>query len=99
MNRTRIYAILLILGSGFMFARTIWLVAGGILTTNTWWVTVLLFAEMIIDLGCIMSGIWWYRINDQARDRIPLRFGTWVVLLHASRVLVFVLTYRTLAQF
>lgn len=91
MSKQRIYALLLILGSGFMFARTIWLVAGGILTTNAWWVSVLLFAEMLIDLGCLVCSIWWFVSNDPAWDRVPLRFGTAVVLLHALRVLIFAL--------
>ncbi len=91
MTKQRIYALLLILGSSLLLYRTITLLAAGVLTWATWWVSVLLFIELLSDLGCFISSIWWYRSNDRSRDRIPLRLGTAAALFHALRVLIFVL--------
>jgi hypothetical protein len=91
MTKQRIYALLLTLGASFLLYRTIALMAEGILKWATWWVSVLLFIELLIDLGCVISLIWWFATNDPSKDRIPLRMGTAVVLSHALRVLVFAL--------
>ena len=90
-TKPRLYALLLILGSAFLFYRTLHLVITGNLSIFTWWVSALLILEMATDLACLAASAWWYRINDPDRDRLPLRLGTAVVLLHAFRVLIFVL--------
>lgn len=91
MSRQRIYAILLILGSGFLFYRTLYLSISGYLEYWVWWAATLLVAEMMVDLCCLLSSIWWFRINDPLRDRLPLRLGTAVAILHAVRVQIYVL--------
>jgi len=91
MTKQRIYAILLILGSSMLLYRTLTLIFGGYLAINYWWVSTLLIAEFLVDLACLASSIWWFVINDRSRDRLPLRLGTAAALLHAVRVLIFVL--------
>lgn len=91
MTKQRIYALLLTLGSSFLLYRTIALLFDGILMWATWWISVLLFVELLIDLGCVISSIWWFITNDRSKDKLPLRLGTAVALFHALRVLIFVL--------
>jgi hypothetical protein len=91
MSKQRVYALLLILGSAILLFRTLAMVAGGYLTYQVWWAAALIIAEMIIDAGCMLSAAWWFRINERSRDKLPLRLGTAAALMHAIRVLVYVL--------
>ena len=54
-------------------------------------VSILLIVEMLIDLSCFLTTIPWWISKDRAKARIPLRLGAAAALLHALRVLVFVL--------
>jgi hypothetical protein len=82
---------LLILGSSILLYRTLVMISGGYLAINYWWVSTLLIGEFLSDLACLASSIWWFRINDRSRDKLPLRLGTAAALLHAVRVLIYVL--------
>ncbi len=55
------------------------------------WVSVLLIAELLIDASCLASCIAWYVANDRSKARLPLRFGAAAAILHAIRVLIFVM--------
>ena len=90
-SRQRLYASLIILGASFLFFRTIMLLSQGTLEVFFLWVSVLLIAEMLLDAACLISSIKWWITNDKNYDRIPLRLGAAVVILHAVRVLIFVL--------
>ena len=88
-NRNRLYASLLILGAGILLYRTISMVFHGALTILVLWVSALLLLELVIDLLCIVFSMWWWW--NQGAGRWPLRFGAMATVLHALRVLIFVL--------
>ena len=87
----RFWATFLALGASFLIYRTIWLIAHGYLVKYTWWVAVLLVAEMLVDITCLLSVIrWWIYSGDIPARRLALRLTVAVVVLHALRVAVFV---------
>ena len=90
-SRRRIYASLLALGAGILVYRSITLVSLGALYFNELWVSILLITEMLIDFGCLLSSIRWWISNDRAKATIALRLGAAAAILHALRVLIFVL--------
>jgi len=55
------------------------------------WVSFLLVAELLIDLSCAVFSVIWWISNDASRDSIPLKLGATAAILHAFRVLVFVI--------
>jgi hypothetical protein len=55
------------------------------------WVSAVLIAEMLLDSACLLSSIKWWIANDRKYDSIPLRLGAAAAILHAFRVLIFVL--------
>jgi hypothetical protein len=89
--RQRIYASLLALGACILLYRTIAMISHGALDVLMLWVSILLMAEMLIDLSCLLCSIHWWISRDRAKGTIALRLGAAAVLLHAVRVLVFVL--------
>lgn len=90
-SRQRLYASLLILGACILLFRTITMLSQGALGVLILWVSVFLIAELLIDAGCLLSSIRWWITNDKANDRLPLRLGAGAAILHAVRVLIFVL--------
>jgi len=66
------------------------MVVQGSLEILVLWVSLLLLAELLIDLGCAVFSIVWWIHNDASKDKIPLRLGAAAALLHAFRVLIFV---------
>ncbi len=90
-SKQRIYASLLALGACILLYRTIMMLSQGALNTLVLWVSILLFAELLLDLSCLLSSIFWWIKNDKNKSRIPLRLGAVAALLHAVRVLIFVL--------
>jgi hypothetical protein len=89
--KQRLYASLLILGAGTLLSRTIVMLSQGALDVLVLWVSALLIAEMLLDASCLLSSIRWWITNDKNSDRIPLRLGAAAAILHAVRVLIFVL--------
>lgn len=87
----RVYASLLILGSGILLFRTVKLLSQGVLELLVLWVSILLITELLIDLACFLSSIRWWIKNDPRIERISLRLGAIAAFLHALRVMVFVL--------
>jgi hypothetical protein len=91
LSKQRIYASLLILGACILLFRTIVMVSQGYLAILIFWVSALLIAEMLVDAACLATSIRWWIADDKKYDSIPLRFGAAVAILHAIRVLVFIL--------
>ena len=89
--KQRFFASLLILGASILLFRTIKMLSEGVLEILVIWVSILLIVELLIDLGCIVTSIPWWIKNDKSKDWIPLRFGAAAAILHAIRVLIFVL--------
>jgi len=88
----RFWATLLAMGAGFLIYRTIWLIAHDYLVKYTWWVAVLLVAEMLVDIACLLSIVrWWIHSDSKSARGLALRLTVAVVVLHALRVAVFVI--------
>jgi hypothetical protein len=90
-SKQRLYASLLILGACILLFRTITMLSEGDINVLVVWVSVLLIAELLIDLSCLVSSIIWWIVNDASKDKLPLRFGAAAALLHAVRVLIFIM--------
>jgi hypothetical protein len=90
-SKQRTYAFLLILGACVLLFRTILMLSQGNLNILVWWVSALLLAEMMLDAACLLSSVRWWIADDKRYDSIPLRFGAAAAILHAFRVLIFVL--------
>jgi len=89
--KQRLYASLLMFGSSILLFRAQLMLLSGALDVNVLWVSVLLVAEFLVDLSCFISCIIWWIKNDESKASVPLRFGAAAVILHAVRVLIFVL--------
>lgn len=91
LSKQRIYASLLILGACILLFRTLTMIAQGNLEVLVIGVSALLIAELLVDAACLLSSIRWWVKDDKNYDRLPLRLGAAAALLHAVRVLIFVL--------
>jgi len=89
-SKQRIYASLLMLGAIILLFRTIMMLAQGNLRVLVFWVSLLLIAEMLLDAGCFFSSLKWWATNDKNYASLPLKFGAAAAILHAFRVLIFV---------
>ena len=89
--KQRFYASLIFLGAGFLFFRTLSLLSEGVLGIYVLWVSILLFAEMAVDAACMITSIPWWIANNKKKDSIPLTLAAALTLLHAVRVIIFVL--------
>lgn len=91
-SKHRAYALLLMLGAGIFLFRTIRMMAVeqafDILVP---WVIALLIAEFLIDLGSFIASLMWFISRNGIRERLALRLITAAVILHAIRVLIYVL--------
>lgn len=90
-SKQRIYSTLLILGACVLLFRTVTMIVQGNLEILVFWVSFLLILEMLIDLSCIIASIPWWISRDKTKDRLPLRIGAAAAILHAIRVLIFIL--------
>ena len=90
-SKQRIYASLFALGSCVLLFRTIVMIAEGSLDILVLWVSVLLFAELLTDAGCLLSSIRWWIANDKSKAHLALKIGASAAILHAIRVFIFVL--------
>ena len=89
-SNQRLYALMLILGAGILLFRTLRLIYLGYLEIFVLWVAIWLILELLVDLGCIISSIRWWITNDKNQDRLPLRLGATAAIVHAIRVLFYV---------
>jgi hypothetical protein len=90
-SKQRIYASLLALGACVLLFRTIVMISEGLLDILVLWVSVMLIAEMLIDVGCLLSSVRWWIANDYSKSHLALKIGASAAILHAIRVLIFVL--------
>ena len=92
MSRQRIYASLLTLGAGILLFRTLrMMIVEGAFEILLPWVIALLFAEFLLDLGWLVCSIRWYILKRQEKAVCALRLASAAILLHALRVLIYVL--------
>jgi hypothetical protein len=91
MSKQRLYASFLILGACILLFRTIMLVAGGSLSVLVLWVSFLLILEMLIDTGWLVSATAWLISGEKAKASITLKLAAAAIILHAIRVLIFVM--------
>jgi hypothetical protein len=91
-SKQRIYAFLLILGASILLFRTLRLLffEQG-LEMLVLWVIILTVLESIIDSCCIIGSLRWLISNDALKATFPLRLGAAAAILHAIRVLIYVL--------
>ncbi|NNF68211.1 MAG: hypothetical protein HKN01_00450 [Acidimicrobiia bacterium] len=81
---------LLLGGAGILLSRTIVLLTGDARTVLKRWVMTLTVVEMMIDLATGVAAARWWRSSAPGHGRLALRAGAMATLLHAGRVLVFV---------
>jgi hypothetical protein len=86
----RRHAALLAAGAGFLLYRTIALLRGA-RTILRPWVIALTCVEMVLDAATVAGALRWRRSRSPHHAHLPLRTGAAATLLHAVRVLVFVL--------
>ncbi len=88
----RIYSSLLALGAGVLLFRTIrMMLVEGAFDILVPWVIILLIAEFLVDLTCLVLSFRWLIIGTKEVAVLPLRFGATAAILHAFRVLIYVL--------
>ncbi len=90
--RQRMYAGLLMLAGGFLLIRTLRMV----LVEQPFeilaeWVYALLILEFMLDLGCLLAGSRWFILSKWQYASTALKMGVWSVMVHAMRVLIYVL--------
>ena len=90
-SRQRLYASVLILGACVLLFRTVMMISQGLLDVLVLWVSLLLIAEFLIDLAWLFSSINWWISKDRNKASLPLRLASAAIILHAVRVLIFVL--------
>jgi len=91
-RRQRLYAGLLMFGAGILIFRSLRMVtveqAFDILVD---WVYVLLIMEFMIDVACFMASLRWFTLSKWKYASTALKLGAWAAILHAFRVLIYVL--------
>jgi hypothetical protein len=91
-HKQRIYASLLMLGASILLFRTIRMIfVEGAFQQLVGWVAALLVLEFILDLLCIVTSFRWLLANSWNWARLPLRLAAYATLLHAFRVLIYVI--------
>ena len=90
-SRQRLYASLLILGTCVLLFLTVMMLAQGSMTVLVLWVSGLLVAECVLDVTTLLGSLRWWVTRAEGHARFPLRTGAAAVILHAVRVLIFVL--------
>jgi len=90
--KQRLYAGLLLLGAGILLFRTLHMMlveqASEILVD---WVYTLLILEFMLDLGCLLAASRWFSLSKWQYASTALKLGAWATILHAFRVLIYVL--------
>ena len=89
--KTRQYAAFLFLGACILLTRTIQMVSGGALERLIPWVSLLLLFEMAIDLVWLFQAAIWWISPDKQKIKKTLNLAAAAIILHAIRVLVFII--------
>gem|GEM_PF-2217641 len=91
-SRQRFYASLLSVGAAFLLFRTFsMMLAGQAFKIFVPWVSALLVAESLLDLACLIGSVRWIITPKYRMASVALRLCVAVIVLHAVRVLVYVL--------
>jgi len=90
-NRQRIYATLVGLGIWVLLFKTIVMLTDGSLTVQMIWVSALLVLEFLVGAGVFLGAAWWWLGGTASRTRLPLRLTATAIIVHALRVLIYVL--------
>ena len=90
--KQRLYAGLLMLGTFILLLRTLRMV----LVEQDFeilvdWVYTLLILEFMLDLGCLLAASRWFVLSKWRYASTALKLGSWLVMLHAFRVLIYVM--------
>jgi hypothetical protein len=92
LHKERIYASLLMFGASILLFRTIrMMLVEGAFQQLVGWVAALLVLEFVIVLLCIITSFMWLLANSRDSARLPLRLAASATLLHAFRVLIYVI--------
>jgi hypothetical protein len=83
----RFYASFMVAGSGFLFARTIVMMAQGNLVTMVIWAAGLLLIESLVDAAWLYASLRW--LFTPRKVSAALRLGAAAIVLHAIRVTVY----------
>jgi len=90
--KQRIYAGLLTIGAGILLFRTLRMIfVENAFEILVLWVFLLLILELLVDFSCILSSLRWLISGDPIKASLPLRLGAAATILHAVRVLIYVL--------
>lgn len=91
-SRQRMYAALLALGACVLLFRSVTMLAAeGAVGVLMPWVFGLLVAELSVDVATLLGSVRWWLSGTEGHARLPLRTGAAAAILHAVRVLIFVL--------
>ncbi len=90
-SRQRLYASLLALGATILLFRTLMMLTQGALSVLVIWVSGLLILELVLDVTTLLGAVRWWMTSAQKDAGFALRAGAAATILHALRVLIFVL--------
>jgi hypothetical protein len=90
-SQSRMVATLLFLGAAFLLYRTLAMLAGGAIHVFVPWVVVLLFLELALDALTLGMCLLWGITLSIRHGMLVFRLTAAVVMVHAMRVLIFVL--------
>ena len=90
-NRQRTYAALIGIGIWTLLFRTIVMLTDGSLATLMPWGVALLYLEFTLNAATFLTSIWWWIAATERRAVLPLRLAAAAIVLHAVRVLIYVL--------
>ena len=90
-SRQRLYASLLALGATILLSPTLVMLTQGALSVLVLWVSGLLILELILVITTLLGAVRWWMTSAQKDAVFALRAGAAATILHALRVLIFVL--------
>jgi len=90
-TKQRYYAAVFFFGASILLMRTIILLSQGALEMFVAWVGGLLLAELILDAGWIFGASYWWISYSKNNALFTLRLAAAAIVLHAFRVLIFVM--------
>lgn len=90
-SKQRFYASVFFIGASILLMRTIILLSQGALEMFVAWVGGLLLAELILDVGWIFGASYCWISYSKNNALFTLRLAAAAIVLHAFRVLIFVM--------
>jgi hypothetical protein len=86
-----VYATLVFLGACILLFRTIVLFIQGAMVWMMLWVASLLLAEFLLDAAFLLGSVRWWVTQSEEHSSFPLKTAAAAIILHAIRVLIYVL--------